>query len=199
MCGECIGWIRASQLSFNSFCLVIKEIHVVLWYTDGRLCVFCQLIPDTFLLCYFQFGLIGIRYWLELIIWFSRKKVKVALSRPTLCYPMDHTDRGILQVRILEWVAIPFFRGSSQPRDQTQVSCTAGRFFTSWATREAQEQETRHQRRGCMPTLPELSISLGGDNEQIHQRPLHSTATETWCLSRETPRVGQREDDSGTP
>ena len=134
MCGECIGWIRASQLSFNSFCLVIKEIHVVLWYTDGRLCVFCQLIPDTFLLCYFQFGLIGIRYWLELIIWFSRKKVKVALSRPTLCYPMDHTDRGILQVRILEWVAIPFFRGSSQPRDQTQVSCTAGRFFTSWAT-----------------------------------------------------------------
>ena len=42
---------------------------------------------------------------------------------------------GILQARILEWVAFPFFRGSSQPRDQTQVSCITDRFFTSWATR----------------------------------------------------------------
>ena len=44
---------------------------------------------------------------------------------------------GILQDRILEWVAIPFSRGSSQPRDQTQVSCIASGFFTSWATMEA--------------------------------------------------------------
>ena len=41
--------------------------------------------------------------------------------------------------RILEWVAIPISRGSSQPRNQTQVSHIAGRFFTSWATRETQE------------------------------------------------------------
>ena len=46
---------------------------------------------------------------------------------------------GILQARILERVAIPFSRGSSWPRDQTQVSYIAGRFFTIWATREAQE------------------------------------------------------------
>ena len=46
---------------------------------------------------------------------------------------------GILQARILEWVSIPSSRGSSQPRDFTQVSCTSGRFFTVWATREAQE------------------------------------------------------------
>ena len=39
---------------------------------------------------------------------------------------------GILQARILEWVAVPFSRGSSQPRDQTQVSCTAGGFFTAY-------------------------------------------------------------------
>ena len=52
---------------------------------------------------------------------------------------MDYTVHGILQTRILEWVAVPFSKGSSQPRDQTQVSCIAGRFFTSWATREAQE------------------------------------------------------------
>ena len=44
---------------------------------------------------------------------------------------------GILQARILEWVAFPFSRESSQPRDQTQVSRIADRFFTSWATREA--------------------------------------------------------------
>ena len=47
---------------------------------------------------------------------------------------------GILQARILEWVAVPFSRGSSQTRDQTQVSCTAGRFFTIWATREARSR-----------------------------------------------------------
>ena len=45
---------------------------------------------------------------------------------------------GILQVRILEWVTMPFSKGSSQPMDQTQVSCIADRFLTSWATREAQ-------------------------------------------------------------
>ena len=49
--------------------------------------------------------------------------------------------RGILQARILEWVAIPFFRGSSQPRDQIQVSCIAGTFFTIWATREVYKQK----------------------------------------------------------
>ena len=45
---------------------------------------------------------------------------------------------GILQARILEWVAMPCCRGSSQPRDRTHVSRIAGRFFTMWATREAQ-------------------------------------------------------------
>ena len=45
---------------------------------------------------------------------------------------------GIFQARILEWVAISFSRGSPQPRDWTQVSCTAGKFFTDWATREAE-------------------------------------------------------------
>ena len=46
---------------------------------------------------------------------------------------------GILQARTLEWVAMPSSRGSSSPRDQTQVSCIAGRFFTVWATRKVQE------------------------------------------------------------
>ena len=46
------------------------------------------------------------------------------------CDLMDYTVHGILQARILEWVAIPVTRGSSEPRDGTQVSCIAGRFFT---------------------------------------------------------------------
>ena len=61
--------------------------------------------------------------------------VLVAQPCPTLCDPMDCSPsgssvHGILQARTLEWVAIPFSRGSSRPRDRSQVSCTAGRFFT---------------------------------------------------------------------
>ena len=60
-----------------------------------------------------------------------KMKVEVAQSCPTLCDPMDCTVHGILQARILEWVAFPFSRGSSRPRDGTQVSRIAGGFFTS--------------------------------------------------------------------
>ena len=59
-----------------------------------------------------------------------KMKVKVALSCLILCNPIDYTVHGILQARILEWVAFPFSRGPSQLRDQTQVSRIAGRFFT---------------------------------------------------------------------
>ena len=55
--------------------------------------------------------------------------MKVAQSCPTLCDSMDYIVHGILQTRILEWVAFPFSRGSSQPRDRTQVSCIEGGFF----------------------------------------------------------------------
>ena len=64
-------------------------------------------------------------------------QMKVTKLCPTLGNSMDYTVHGILQARILEWVAVPFSRGSSQHRDRTQVSCIAGRFFTISATREA--------------------------------------------------------------
>ena len=72
----------------------------------------------------------------------GRVCVLVTQSSPTLCDHMDCSPPGssvheILQARILESVAIPFSRGSSQPRDWTWISCIAGRFFTVWATREA--------------------------------------------------------------
>ena len=63
-------------------------------------------------------------------------KRKVTQLWLTLCDPMDSTVHRILQVRILGMVDIPFSRGSSQPRDWTQVSRIASRFFTIWATRE---------------------------------------------------------------
>ena len=64
----------------------------------------------------------------------------VTQSCPTLCDPIDcippgSSVHGILQARILEWVAMPFSRVSSQPRDQTQVSHIADIFVTIWATR----------------------------------------------------------------
>ena len=93
-------------------------------------------------------------YWLQVCIdlanWTDLNKVKVKVAQlcPTLWDPMDCTVHGILQATILEWVAVPFSRGPSQPRDRTQVSriaggfftqvfCIAGGFFTSWAIREA--------------------------------------------------------------
>ena len=71
---------------------------------------------------------------------FQRKKDERFSVVSSLCNPTDYTSQGILQARILKWVAIPFSRGSSQPRDQTQVSSTAAEgFITHWATGEAQE------------------------------------------------------------
>ena len=69
-------------------------------------------------------------------------KVLVAQSCSTLCDPTDCRPKGssvheILQARILEWVATPFSRASSQPRDWTRVSCIAGISFTIWAAKEA--------------------------------------------------------------
>ena len=64
------------------------------------------------------------------------------LSGLTFCKPMNCTVHGILQARILEWVAFSFSKESSQPRDQTQVSHTAGGFFTNWMIRETQAEHT---------------------------------------------------------
>ena len=66
---------------------------------------------------------------------------EVAQSCTTLFDPMDgslprSSIHGIFQAKVLEWVAISFSRGSSQPRDQTWVSHIVGRHFTIWATRE---------------------------------------------------------------
>ena len=79
--------------------------------------------------------------------------------------PNPYRVHGILQARILEWVAFPFSRGSSQPRDSTQVSRIAGGFFTSWATGEAQEYWSGQP----IPSpvdLPDPGIELGSPGLQ---------------------------------
>ena len=96
--------------------------------------------PDTYLTSRLSVGVIMI----------TRVCVCVFVAQLflTLCDPMDCSQlgssvHGILHARILEWVAILFTRRSSWPKDQTQVFCIAGRFFTVWATREAHDYTWR--------------------------------------------------------
>ena len=81
-----------------------------------------------------------------------------------------YTVHRILQARILEWVAFPFRRGSSQPRDWTQVSRIAGRFFTSWATREAKEYWSGSLSLSPQD-LPDPGIKLGSPTSQADSLP----------------------------
>ena len=87
--------------------------------------------------------------------------VLVTRSCPTLCDPMDCSPpssfvHGIFQARILEWLAISFSGGSSQPKDQTGISCVEGRFFTIWATRTAYSHFTnwRNRHKGSEKLTP---------------------------------------------
>ena len=85
------------------------------------------------------------------------------LCNPVGCSPPGSSVHRILQARILEWVAIPFSRGSFRPTDITHISRNAGRFFTIWATREALKQLT--QQHQAWPTDLEMSAALGS----LHQ------------------------------
>ena len=139
----------------------------------------------------------------------GKVKVLVAQSCPTLCNPMNCSPagssvHGIHEARILEWVATSFSRGFSQPRDRTWVSCRAGEFFTTWATREAQNERhfewRKHRDWGLqsvsnqhlLPHLDhsrEISMEEDDDNQgKEHQTPLSTepcyVAATSWC-----PRV----------
>ena len=97
---------------------------------------------------------------------------------------------GILQARILEWVSISSSRGSSQPRDQTWVSCTEGRFFTFWATREALSSEhiwplkLRWQRKKQTVRRVYSPWFLSHNNKDLKWRtlkpPQHVTVLRSW-------------------
>ena len=95
--------------------------------------------------CYHVLAALCLTRWVgglhDLLFLTWRSDSEVAQSCPTLCNPMDcslpgSSVHGIFQARVLEWVAISFSRGSSQPRDRTRVSRIPGRRFIIWATRE---------------------------------------------------------------
>ena len=118
------------------------------------------------------------------------REVKVTQSCLTLCNPMDCSLPGssvhdILQARVLEWVAVPFSRRSSQPRDQTQVFRIAGRFFTVWATREAQEYwcgRSGFQQANSLPfEMPEKPKNTGVGSLSLLQR-IFLTQESGWGL-----------------
>ena len=98
-------------------------------------------------------------------------EVKITQACLTLCLPMYYIIvHGILQARILEWIAFPFSRGSSQPRDQTQVSLSTGRFFNCLATREGQEYWSGYP----IPSPVDLlnpGIKLGSPALQVNSLP----------------------------
>ena len=119
--------------------------------------------------------------------------LKVAQSCLTLCHPMDYTIHGVLQARIPEWVAFPFSRGSSQPRDRTQVSHIAGRFFTSWATREAHDKE--EEKYFCLWTCT-FGASLV--TQTVKNLPA-VWETWVWSLGREDPLEKEMATHSGIP
>ena len=106
----------------------------MIWFLTGiSLIVFLLLISS--LQCsqstYSNFGLL--KFDPCFMVWYMVASEWKSFS-PTLCDPMDYTVHGILQPRIVEWVAVPFSREASQLGHWTQVSCIADGIFTSWAT-----------------------------------------------------------------
>ena len=115
--------------------------------------------------------------------------VKVTQSYLTLCNPWTLYSPWTSPGQNTEWIAFPFSRGSSQTRDQNQVSCIAGRFFTSWATRERLSQPNSPQRTSgphCWCTnLPEahcrhLLARAGRSGENWFLREITATQLQDW-------------------
>ena len=108
---------------------------------------------------------------LEIFVQLKYNKWKWSfLSHVQLFETLWSRVHGILQARILEWVAFPFSRRSSQPRDRTQVSHIAGRFSASWITREAQEYWSGYP----IPSpadLPNPGIEPGSPALQVDSLP----------------------------
>ena len=124
----------------------------------------------------------------------------VARSCSTLCDPMDCNPPGssvplsclgILQARILEWVAMPSSRGSSQPRGWTKVSSIAGRFFTVWATKEAQEYFTSWATQDAPLIARDMQIktTMGYHGTPVRMAVKRTTDNNCWqsCTAKGTP------------
>ena len=103
------------------------------------MCLFLFWVCQVLLYIYFRINLRCIPHLCVLVY-----QLCLTLCNYMDCSPLGSSVHEVLQARILEWVAIPFCRGSSWSRDQTLASCIAGRFFTIWATREAHNIFSSH-------------------------------------------------------
>ena len=103
-----------------------------LWPCYSLSLPFKQNTGRTFFLPYNLHFLVIISCWSEVLGY-----LVMSDCDPVDCSPPGSSVLGILQARILEWIAIPVSRGSSQLRDRTQVSCIVGRFFTVWTTEKS--------------------------------------------------------------
>ena len=115
--------------------MICTPVFLILWviFSHSWWCSKSFIVLALNILILFQF-------WVNFCLWCKLGiQLSVWISNcPTLSDPLYYTVHGILQARILEWVAFPFSRGSSQPSNQPGVSSTAGRSFASWAIRECQ-------------------------------------------------------------
>ena len=99
----------------------------------------------------------------------------VQLLQPRGLYPTRLPVHGILQARILEWVAVFFSRGSSRPRNRTQVSCIAGKLFTIWATRDCLFLLVFWPHQPTVTCPFSILSSVSSDNTESHTDSLRGT------------------------
>ena len=146
---DCLSWQMWSWrfhvlFTYSRKVDCLSESWTVPWLSASRrLCFFTHMENSQHLVGWGTSSVLWFAVWFGSLVatWFGSSLV--ATSCPTLCNPMDCSPprssiHGISQARILQWVAIAFSKGSSWTRGQTQDSCTAGRFFMDWLTREAQ-------------------------------------------------------------
>ena len=108
--------------------------------THTHTCIYTYMYGSVYTQKHTSFGFWSIKTWTKHNV-LCESESEVTQSCPTLCDPVDcslpgSSVHGILQARMLEWVAISFSRASSRPRDRTRVSHIGGRRFNLWATRE---------------------------------------------------------------
>ena len=115
----------------------------------------------------------------------SWSEVKVTQLCPTLCDPMDYTVHGILQARILQWVAFPFSRETSQPRNRSQVSHIAGGFFTSWAwtVKKAERRRIHAFELWRWRRLLRFPWTARRSNQSILKKSVLNIHWKDWCWS----------------
>ena len=139
-------WIPMCQ---NAFAMLLGLATIFgLWIRNYKGSAAITISSKNKFLCFSRVGNLNFEYWnfdaVVTVFVLKCMKIKVfvtqsclTLYNPIDCSPPGSSVHGNLQARILVWVAISFSRGSSQPRDQTQVSCIAGRYFMVWVTKEA--------------------------------------------------------------